>query len=66
MLSGSTLSQHVVNGVCITYMVSMSLDAVMYILLSPYVKTMLFQKLSIINAMIPRPNCSAYPIKTDV
>ena len=65
MLSGNTLSRHVVNGVCITYMVSMSLDAVMYILLSPYVKTMLFQKLAIINAMIPRSKSSAYPIKTD-
>ena len=66
LISGNVLSQYLVNGACITYMVSISLDTVLYILLSPYVKTMLFQKLTNINAMLPRRNSSAYPIKSDV
>ena len=52
-LRGKTLSEEAFNGVYITYMVSILLDAIIYILLSPYVKRMLIQKLVSINLMRP-------------
>ena len=44
IFSGGTVSEGVHTGVFITYMLSILLDAVIYILLSPYVKQMLIKK----------------------
>ena len=45
LASGQPVSENVVNGVFVTYMISILLDAVIYIFISPYVKRMLIKKL---------------------
>ena len=57
VLSGNVVPDHVLTGVFMTYMVSILLDAIIYIFLSPYVNEMFIKKLIRMNVMT-RPNIS--------
>ena len=65
VLSGNVVPDHVLTGVFMTYMVSILLDAIIYIFLSPYVKEMLIKKLIRMNVMT-RPNISEPAIQYSI
>ena len=65
VLSGNSVSAHVYTAVFMTYMVSIFLDAIIYIFLSPYVKQMLMRKLISMKVM-ERPNVKKLSIQSDI